>query len=68
MPPYDWALLADLTNDGITNLEDYAAQTTDWLETAEEQPDDLDRDGTVDVNDLARLAQDWLKHTIWFAD
>lgn len=65
IPPYDWTLLADLTNDGIVNLEDFAGQAIDWLETESKQPGDLDRDGTVDINDLAIFVDDWLKVTSW---
>ena len=65
MPPYDWTLLADLTNDGIVNLEDFAGQAMDWRETKSKQPGDLDRDGTVNINDLAIFVEDWLKVTSW---
>ncbi len=65
MPPYDWALLADLTNDGIVNLEDFANQAKDWQNTADAQPGDLNRDGTVDLNDAILMANDWLHITTW---
>ncbi|MHC4640871.1 MAG: right-handed parallel beta-helix repeat-containing protein [Planctomycetota bacterium] len=66
MPPHDWALLADLNNDGMTNFVDFAYQTQDWLTIAPEQPGDLNRDGVLDTMDLALLAQDWLKRTTFF--
>lgn len=65
MPPYDWTLLADLTNDGTANLADYTGQAKDWLQSESEKLGDLDRDGTVDINDIAMLAEDWLKQTSW---
>ncbi|MFC1783872.1 dockerin type I domain-containing protein, partial [Planctomycetota bacterium] len=65
MPPHDWALRADLTNDGIVNLEDFAHQANDWLKTESEQPGDLNRDGTLDILDLALLMQEWLIQTTW---
>jgi len=65
MPPYDWALLADLNNDGTANFVDFAYQARDWLATAPEQPGDLKRDGVLNTMDLARLANDWLKMTVW---
>jgi len=65
MLPYDWALLADLTNDGIVNLIDFAAQADDWMESDTTQFGDLDRDGTVSFTDLLLTAQDWLKQTTW---
>ena len=65
MPPYDWALLANLTNDGLVNLLDFAGQAQDWLITQNQQPGDLDRDGVVALADLALLVEDWLKQTTW---
>jgi len=66
MPPYDWALLADLTNDGTVNFEDFAGQANDWLESENQQRGDLNRDGTVDIGDLALLTEDWLRRTSWY--
>jgi parallel beta-helix repeat protein len=65
MPPYDWALLADLTNNGVVDFEDFSHQADDWLQTQIEQPGDLDRNGTIDYADLQLLAEDWLKQTTW---
>jgi len=65
MPPYDWALLADLTNDGIVNFEDFGHQAIDWRQGESEQPGDLDRNGVVDFADLLLLTEDWLKTTSW---
>jgi len=65
IPPYDWALLADLTNDGTVDLADFAGQGEDWQKTATEQPGDINRDGTVDITDLLLLVQDWLPETSW---
>ena len=47
MPPYDWAILGDLTNDGIVDFNDFAYLAKDWQTKAEEQPGDLDRNGVV---------------------
>jgi len=66
MAPYDWALISDLTNDGIVNLKDFTAQAKYWLTTENKQPGDLNRNGTVDIADLALLAEDYLKETIWY--
>ncbi len=65
MPPYDWALLADLTNDGTVNFTDFAAAASDWQVTAETQPGDLDRNGTVNMAEIYLFTEDWLKETIW---
>jgi hypothetical protein len=65
IPPYDWALLADLTNDGLVDLTDFAYQAADWLNSASQQPGDLNRDSFVDISDLALLVEDWLEQTTW---
>jgi len=61
MAPRGWALLSDLSNDGIVNFVDLALQVQDWLITANEQPGDLNRDAAVNMIDFAILAKDWLK-------
>ena len=66
MPPYGWALLGDMSNDGTVDYEDLAGQLEDWLTTASQQPGDLNRDGTVNMADFALLAQDWLAKTSWY--
>ena len=66
IPPYDWAFLADLNNDGTVNLKDYSYQSADWLESDDCQPGDLNRDGVIDMNDIALLVEDWLKYTSWY--
>ncbi len=65
MPPYDWAILGDLTNDGLVNFEDYAFQAANWLNSADQQPGDLNRDSLIDISDLALLVEDWLRQTTW---
>jgi hypothetical protein len=64
-PPYDWALLADLTNDGTVNFADLVHWVENWLSNDNEWPGDIDRNGIVDMFDFALLAQDYLEHTIW---
>jgi subtilisin family serine protease len=65
MAPHSWALLADITNDGVVDLEDFSKQSSDWLVTREEQPGDLNRNGTVDLADLALFIEDWSRMTSW---
>lgn len=65
IPPHNWAILGDLTNDGTLNLYDLENWAQDWLKTASRLPPDLDRNGVVDFSDFALLAQDWLEQTIW---
>jgi hypothetical protein len=62
MPPYNWTLLGDLTNDGIVNVRDFATQAQYWLRTEGTSPGDLNRNGIVDTADLALLTEDWLKY------
>jgi hypothetical protein len=66
MPPYDWALLADITNDGIVDGRDYAHQAKDWLTIGAEQPGDLNKNGIVNIRDLALFVDDWLETTSWY--
>jgi len=71
IPPHGASLLADITNDGLVTMKDFAAQALYWMtaqsrqlvwaEPAEAWPGDLNRDGLVDAADLVLLAEDWLK-------
>jgi probable HAF family extracellular repeat protein/predicted outer membrane repeat protein len=65
IPPYDWAILADLNNDGAVDWLDFVCTGCDWLKTAPHQPCDLNRNGDVNPADLDLFADDWLKTTIW---
>jgi hypothetical protein len=66
MPPYDWALLADIDNDGIVDSYDFVYAGQDWQLARPQQPSDLDRSGNVGLLDLDLLADDWLKITLWW--
>ncbi|MFB0525773.1 MAG: hypothetical protein ACETVZ_09535, partial [Phycisphaerae bacterium] len=71
MPPHGASLLADITNDGLVNMKDFAVQALYWMtaqsrqlvwaEPAEAWPGDLNRDGLVDAADLVLLAEEWLR-------
>ena len=63
--PYGWALLADLTNDGIVDVSDLAVFVEYWLEGGKCVPGDLGRDLSVDFADFSLLGEDWLLETIW---
>jgi len=65
MPPQNWAMLADLTNDGIVDISDLENWTESWLKSGSHQPGDLNRNGIVDLFDFALLAQDWFAQAIW---
>jgi len=56
-PPYDWAILGDLTNDGIIDFSDFAYQVKDWQTRAEEQSGDLDRNGAVGMEICGYLSR-----------
>ena len=65
MPPYDWALLSDMTNDGISDFNDIEIFSSLWLNTGESFYADFNRDEIIDFLDFALLAQDWLLQTSW---
>jgi len=65
LAPYGWALLGDLSNDGVVDYVDLAGQVEDWLISANEQPGDLNRDGMVNMVDFAALTDDWQQVTNW---
>ena len=63
--PLRWSLLADLTNDGIVDAQDFAYQTKDGYPAGMAIPGDLNKNGAVDMDDIAALLGAWLKTTIW---
>ena len=63
--PYGWSLLADLTNDGIVDFNDFSYQAYDWIQTGDCLPGDLDRNRTIDFFDIALFSSDWLNQTSW---
>ena len=72
MPPHNWALLADISNDGVVDLADLGQQVEGWLADIIDNPSDLhragdlNRDAIVDMRDYALLANDWVKTTSWY--
>jgi predicted outer membrane repeat protein len=65
MPPYDWAVVGDLTNDGTVDFLDLEHWTQGWLNNGREWPGDMDRNETVDLFDYALFIRDWSLETIW---
>ncbi|HUT29739.1 MAG TPA: hypothetical protein VMX13_08105 [Sedimentisphaerales bacterium] len=65
MPPYYWALLADLNNDGAVNFVDVGHYVDYWLDAGSELPPDLDRNEMVDLTDYALLGQNCFSQTSW---
>ena len=58
--PADWALLADLTNDGVVDFGDYSVFAHFWSEDEGCAPADLDLSELVDQADLAIFVDQWL--------
>ncbi len=65
LPPHNWAILADITNDGIVDYNDLAVFSQLWLKTGTNNPADFDRNMAVNFADFAALANDWLRQTSW---
>ncbi len=65
-PPHDWALAADVNNDGIVDLGDFTASANEWLESSSPSTGDFNRDGRFDLDDLAQFVNQWLAHTSWY--
>ena len=57
--PANWALLADLTNDGIVDFNDLGAFVGYWPDSGQCVPADLNRSGSVDSLDYSILANQW---------
>jgi parallel beta-helix repeat protein len=66
MPPYDWDILSDITNDGTVDFIDFAYLAAIYADEDDELPADFDRDGDVDLGDFGLLVEDWLKETSWY--
>jgi hypothetical protein len=65
IPPYDWALLCDINNDGTVDLTDLAWFAFLWPQSGDELFADFNRDTIADTNDLELLTNDWLNTTTW---
>jgi len=60
MPPFDWALLADMTNDGTVGYADLAVWVMDFLGSGDNLHGDLN------MLDFALFMQDWTQQTSWW--
>jgi len=63
--PHNWALLADLSNNGTVDLIDFAIFSQDWQDEGPEEPSDLNRNMRVDCADFILAAYDWLATATW---
>jgi hypothetical protein len=59
--------LADITYDGIVDINDVAEFSNQWLQTSI-APADFNRDGRIDFLDFAQLANKWLIKADWYSD
>lgn len=65
LPPHNWTLLADITNDGIVDLRDLAVFAQLWRETGTNHPADLNRNQIVNFVDFTAFSNEWLRQTSW---
>ncbi|MHC4213571.1 MAG: right-handed parallel beta-helix repeat-containing protein [Planctomycetota bacterium] len=65
MPPYDWSILSDMTNDGIIDFVDFSHLAAIFGDQGSQLYGDFDRNGEVDYRDLGLLCEDWLETTDW---
>ena len=59
--PAGWSIIADITNDGIVNIQDFA-----WIAEFlyySNLDGDFDRNQTVNYDDLAIMEENWLNQT-----
>jgi hypothetical protein len=66
IPPHDWAILSDITNDGTTDFVDFAHFAAIYSNEGDELFADFDHDGDADYSDLDLLTADWLRQTLWY--
>ncbi|MBW1932742.1 MAG: S8 family serine peptidase [Deltaproteobacteria bacterium] len=67
MPPHEWTVLADLTNDGVVDLLDLQYWSESMLAQGSDLPGDLNRNEIVNMADFALLADRWSRKTSWYA-
>ena len=67
IPPYEWAIRCDLTNDGHVEHRDLLYWVRSWLGNTSHLSGDVNRNGFVDTTDFAVFAEDWLAKTSWSA-
>jgi hypothetical protein len=66
IPPHQWAIRADINNNGLVDFNDFALWTLDLILPCTENPSDLDRNTIIDIRDFSILADKWLEKTTWF--
>jgi len=64
--PAGWSVIADITNDGIVNFEDFAWMAEYFWHRADGITGDLNRDRIVYFDDLSIMGEKWLQQTTWY--
>jgi hypothetical protein len=64
--PAGWSVIADITNDGIVNLEDFAWMAEYFWHRTDGITGDLNRDRIVYFDDLSIMSEKWLQQTVWY--
>ena len=64
--PAGWSIIADITNDGIVNFEDFAWMAQYFDHRAIGITGDLNRDWLVLLDDLSIISEKWLQQTTWY--
>ena len=64
--PASWSIIADITNDGIVNFEDFAWMAQYFDHSASGITGDLNRDQSVLLDDLSMMSEKWLQQTTWY--
>ena len=64
--PAGWSIIADITNDGIVNFDDFAWIAEYFMQSETNVTGDLNRDRTVLRDDLAIISEKWLQQTTWY--
>lgn len=67
--PVGWSLLADINNDGLVGMEDFAILSKWWMRTLIEPVHaDFNRDAVMGMEDLVVLVESWIDRTLWRTD
>ena len=64
--PAGWSVIADITNDGIVNLKDFAWLAEYFDHRADGITGDFNRDRIVHFDDLSIMSEKWLQQTAWY--
>jgi len=66
IPPFHWALAADLDNNGRVDLKDFGLMGGPWLRFEIPNPGDITWDGEVEAEDGELFTGEWFHQTSWY--